>query len=164
MDYGIQSYTKRELEQARAARDKSEHDQEMLDRVMLGESIRSISRLSHMPSESGLYLRINRDPQLRKNYIQAKRMAMIVMADDLLEIVDDPTGDIIEDKNGNMVVDRENIARSKLRAETRKWYLERLMPELFGKTIGVSLGLEKDDPMRDLMEQVSGRVMRPDAE
>lgn len=60
------------------------------------------------------------------------------MADDLLDIVDDSSGDyVVRERDGERitVVDHEHIQRSRLRADTRKWLLSKALPKIYGDKI-----------------------------
>jgi hypothetical protein len=59
------------------------------------------------------------------------------MFDELLEIADDGTNDTYEDVDGNPRTDHDVIARSKLRVDTRKWYLAKSMPKLYGERVAL---------------------------
>lgn len=58
------------------------------------------------------------------------------MAAEIIAIADDATGDYVERENAkgqvNMVFDRDNIARAKLRIDTRMWLMARLAPHIYG--------------------------------
>jgi hypothetical protein len=59
------------------------------------------------------------------------------MADELLEISDDNSRDYKSDTNGNLSADHEHINRSRLRIDTRKWYLCKLAPKRYGEKVSV---------------------------
>lgn len=70
------------------------------------------------------------------------------MADELFNIADDSTNDFMEiqDKKGNsrIVPDNEAQARSRLRVDTRKWYLSKVLPKIYGDkmTLDGELGIK----------------------
>lgn len=55
------------------------------------------------------------------------------MADDILDIADDGTNDFIERQEGFEVVNSENIQRSRLRVDTRKWFMSKVLPKFKDK-------------------------------
>jgi hypothetical protein len=69
------------------------------------------------------------------------------MADQLLEIADDGSGDYRLDSHGNLVVDHEHIARCRLRIDTRKWYLAKLAPKRYGDKVDVNVGGQDGGPV-----------------
>jgi hypothetical protein len=62
------------------------------------------------------------------------------MADELLDIADDSTNDYMDrvGKDGEVtrVLDQEAMARSRLRLDTRKWMLSKMLPKVFGDKPG----------------------------
>lgn len=52
------------------------------------------------------------------------------MAEEIVEIADDGANDIDGDK-----VDHENVQRSRLRVDARKWVAARLLPKRYGDRI-----------------------------
>ncbi len=55
--------------------------------------------------------------------------------DEALEIADDAAGDVTTDKDGKETVNHENIQRSRLRVDTRKWAAGKLAPKRYGDKI-----------------------------
>ncbi len=58
------------------------------------------------------------------------------MAAEIIAIADDAAGDFIEKENAKgqvqTVLDRENIARAKLRIDVRMWLMARIAPHIYG--------------------------------
>lgn len=59
---------------------------------------------------------------------------MLAMADEMLEIADDSSRDYVATENG-LVLDPENVQRSKLRVHARQWLMGRLLPRVFGDRV-----------------------------
>ncbi|EDT6018112.1 DNA packaging protein, partial [Salmonella enterica subsp. enterica] len=62
------------------------------------------------------------------------------IAEELFDIADDGTNDWMEklDKDGEAIgyqLNGEHVQRSKLRIDTRKWYLSKIMPKKYGDRI-----------------------------
>src|SRR3954451_6383604 len=55
-------------------------------------------------------------------------------ANEIIEIADDTSGDWVE-RDGVVVADHEHIQRSKLRVDTRKWLMARMVPKKYGDKI-----------------------------
>lgn len=66
-------------------------------------------------------------------YTQAREIQAHRWAEEILEIADNESKDWHVDEDGNLRVEREQVQRSKLRVDTRKWLLSKLLPEDFGK-------------------------------
>ncbi len=59
--------------------------------------------------------------------------------DEALEIADDVSGDWSTDKDGKKVLDHENIQRSRLRVDTRKWAAGKMAPKRYGDKLDARL-------------------------
>jgi hypothetical protein len=60
------------------------------------------------------------------------------MADEMLEIADDSSNDYMQNKEGFIELKTENIQRSRLRIDTRKWIASKLKPKKFGEKVDVT--------------------------
>jgi hypothetical protein len=93
---------------------------EIIDRLCDGETVGQISRLDHMPVERTLR-RWCRDTSLTlgKEYPNARAIGIDKLADELIELADS--------------ADAVNYNAVKLRLETRKWLLARLLSNTYGE-------------------------------
>lgn len=97
-----------------------------------------------MPDASTIYLWLADTDKIEffKQYARAKDAQAELMFDELLEIADDGTNDWMEkerrDGSTFTVVDQEAIGRSRLRVDTRKWYLSKVLPKKFGDKIDLT--------------------------
>jgi len=88
-----------------------------------------------MPVPSTIMLWLTKHPAFSEQYTLAKRLQMDLMGEKIIDIVDDSSGDVLITERGNIAENREFTSRSKLRAETRMWLMERLSPKVYGKQI-----------------------------
>jgi hypothetical protein len=92
--------------------------------------------------------------------IRAREVGYIKMGDELLEIADDASNDWLERQNKDgatfKVVDQENISRSRLRVDTRKWLLSKMLPKVFGDRLSAEVSGKDGAP---LMPEASPRDM-----
>lgn len=72
-------------------------------------------------------------------YAQARDLGLEAMADELFDIADETTKDTFTDKDGNDRPNNEWITRSRLRVDTRKWYLSKLAPKRYGDRLDVAV-------------------------
>lgn len=77
----------------------------------------------------------DKDAALNEQYAQARARGYQLLADELLEISDDSSGDTFTDDDGNVRTDAERVARSKLRVDTRKWMLSKMLPKIYGDKV-----------------------------
>lgn len=97
---------------------------EILDRLAAGETLRSICRSDGMPSDMSVrrWAAEDRDG-FSSRYAKARDEGMHVMADEIVEIADSPSGD---------------VQRDRLRVDTRKWLLSKIVPKVYGDKTMVS--------------------------
>lgn len=57
------------------------------------------------------------------------------MAEEIITIADDSTGDVIVGEDGNEQTNHERVARSRLRVDARKWYASKLAPKRYGERV-----------------------------
>ena len=105
-------------------------------RLAKGDSLRSICNTEGMPARSTVVDWIINDKEgFSAQYARARDVGLDEMADELFDIADDSTQDTIMDDNGNERTNSEVVARSRLRVDTRKWYLSKLAPKKYGDKI-----------------------------
>lgn len=117
---------------------------EICARLAEGEGLRSVCRGDSMPAPSTVigWALENREG-FSERYAKAKDVATHLMAEELLEIADDTSRDEIPvlDDSGNEVGTKANaefINRSRLRVDTRKWLLSKLMAKKYGDKLDVT--------------------------
>lgn len=111
---------------------------EILARMCSGESVRSICSDDAMPARSTVMLWVANDESgFSDQYEKACMARAHYWADELLDIADDSTNDYMEkqDKDGGTfeVLNGENIQRARLRVDSRKWLLSKMLPRFADK-------------------------------
>ncbi len=129
-------------------------------RMIEGESLRAICRDDDMPS-AGTVLRwvgegeredADPDKQIFRNqYARATEARADYFAEEMLDIADDGSNDWMErrDADGKKVgwqVNGENIQRSRLRVDARKWNAARMKPKKYGDRMAIAG--DDDSPLR----------------
>lgn len=109
-------------------------------RLAEGESLRSVCRDDGMPSKQAVLRWLARNEQFRAQYVRAKEEGAEAIAEEMFDIADDGTNDWMEklDKDGEAIgyqLNGEHVQRSKLRIDTRKWYLSKILPKKYGDRI-----------------------------
>lgn len=108
-------------------------------RMFNGESQRSICRDPHMPGRDKVNKELVENSTFAAAYARAREGLYQTWADEILEISDDGTTDFITKvgRNGHEyeAVDQEHIQRSRLRVDSRKWLLSRLLPKVYGDKV-----------------------------
>lgn len=74
-------------------------------------------------------------------YTRAKELQAEYLAEEILDIADDGSNDLMTIVKGDAVYEQENkevTNRSKLRVETRKWVLSKLLPKKYGDKLDIT--------------------------
>lgn len=116
------------------------YTQEIADRICArlaeGESLRAICRTEGMPSEATVRAWALDDVEgFASQYARAREIGYERLADEILDISDDSTGDVVVDDHGNERTDAERVARSRLRVDSRKWLLSKMLPKKYGEKV-----------------------------
>jgi hypothetical protein len=135
------------------------YSQEVADAICAklaeGESLRSACRGDGMPSAPTVIRWIRENRAFAEQYAMAREAGYQLLADQLLEIADDSSRDTYVDDNGNQRTDTEVVARSRLRLDTRKWMLSKMLPKIYGDK--VELGGSVD--LNAKIEKITRRIV-----
>ena len=117
----------------------------ILERIADGESLRAICHHDGMPAARTVLRWIRGNPDLQRTYAIATEVRADMIFDEILEIADDARNDLVEKvgRDGQVqgfAVDAENIRRSALRIDARKWTLARMAPKKYGDRVDVNHG------------------------
>mgnify|MGYP000941996517 CR=1 FL=1 len=109
----------------------------MCERIASGESVRSITSDEEMPAMATFFRWLNEKPEFKEQYATAKELGAEALFAEIIGIADDGTNDLMEKigKDGGAIgyqTNGEVIARSRLRVDTRKWYLSKVLPKVYG--------------------------------
>jgi hypothetical protein len=111
----------------------------ILAQIAGGLSVSEICRLPDMPVRSTVMLWVAQDREgFSDRYAKACEARAHYWADEILDIADNGTNDWMErtDPDGNVIgfaVNGEALGRSKLRVDSRKWLLSKLLPQYSDK-------------------------------
>ena len=97
---------------------------EICRRLVEGESVHAICRTEGMPNPRTVYRWLQSNADFRTRYELAREQQADRYFAEIIAIADDASGDIETDGK----VDWENIQRSRLRCDARKWVCAKLMP------------------------------------
>jgi hypothetical protein len=105
------------------------------ERLASGESLKAICRDEAMPDERSVRRWALNDVEgFAPRYAQAREIQAFSMADELLEIADDASNDWMV-REGKTELNGEHVQRSRLRSDTRKWLLSKMLPKVYGDKI-----------------------------
>ena len=102
------------------------------DRIVDGESLRTICADAGMPHEATVLGWVSSHREFRDQYEIARDLAVEALLDETIEIIDDPSGYLVErvQANGKVAVvwDRKQLPRCRLRMDVRMWVVDQLPP------------------------------------
>jgi len=136
---------------------------EICERIAIGESVRQICLLEHMPDEATFYRWLLKYDDLREKYARAKEAQADRFNEELTEIADDGRNDWVERENQRtgstfIALNEEAIARAKLRIETRKWLMGKHKPKKYGDKITSEITGPNGGPVA--VSNVTAQVLR----
>jgi len=108
----------------------------ILDAIAEGKSLRESCDKENLAPGNWINW-INSDKQLFEQYAHAREVRAELLFDEMLDIADETSSDTIIDDNGNEKANSEWIARSRLRVDTRKWALSKMLPKKYGDKLEV---------------------------
>lgn len=130
------------------------------ERMVSGESLRSICRDESMPCASTIALWRAQHAEFSAQYETARETRAELGFDDIQEVADDGRNDwmaINDPENPGYKANGEHIQRSRLRVDTMKWRLARMNPRRYGERITQ----EHTGPNGAPLEQPSVRISFP---
>lgn len=107
---------------------------EICSRMAAGESLASICRDDAMPSRSSVYLWLGIHKDFSDRYARAKEDRADQLFDEMFSIAD-----------------TENMAdtqRARLRVDTRKWALSKMLPDKYGDKLDLNHGGQPNNPLK----------------
>ena len=91
--------------------------QKLCSELASGKSMRTVCDMPGMPDRTTVFRWMSDREEFRHQYAEAKEMSAEALAEQMFDIADD--GD-------------EDVQRSRLRVDTRKWYLSKIKPKKYG--------------------------------
>lgn len=108
--------------------------------IAKGNSLRKICLSEAMPNASTVHLWVLTNEAFSKQYAIARAMQAEHYLDEIIEIADESSNDMVADDDGNERVNSEAIARSRLRVDTRKWAMSKMLPKKYGDKVDLGIG------------------------
>jgi len=95
-----------------------------------------------MPAASTVFDWLRIYPDFVEQYAHAKEQSTISMAEEIVDIADDGRNDWMEVEKAKgfkvTLLDREHVERSKLRIDSRKWLLSKIVPKKYGDKLDMT--------------------------
>ncbi len=134
--------------------------------IAAGQSLRKVCNSEEMPAPSTVCAWVLNDLHgFSEQYAKARRLQAELLADEIFDISDDATNDymIRQSKSGEEyeVANPEVIGRSRLRVDTRKWYLSKVLPKIYGDRVQNVHTDADGNPLTILLAQIAGSRHAP---
>ena len=144
----------------------SEYTKEIADKICDklsdGISLRTVCLADDMPDKVTVFRWIRQNDEFRNQYARAKEESADAMGEDVMDISDNGTNDYMEDdyqkgKTPGYQLNGENIQRSKLRVDTRKWLMSKMKPKKYGDKLDMTTnGKDLPTPIYNSLSQPNG--------
>ncbi len=97
-----------------------------------------------------------------KRYARAKHIVALRWADEISDIADHKRDDYVVNEEGKMVLDMEAVARSRLRIDTRKWLLSKVLPKVYGERIITEITGKDGGPIETQATRIDVLALQPE--
>lgn len=111
---------------------------ELCSRIVQGESLRTICKDEGMPSVATVFVWLGKHQEFVEQYAIARQQQMESFAEEIIDIADNGSNDwmsVNDPDNPGFRVNGEAIQRARLRVDTRKWLMSKLVPKKYGDKI-----------------------------
>jgi len=92
-----------------------------------------IKDFDKMPSYREIIQMLADDKEFSPQYAQAKLNQADLLFDEIIEISDDSTLDMAFTEEGKPFIDHEHVNRSRLRVDSRKFYIAKILPKKYSE-------------------------------
>ena len=120
----------------------AKYTQELFDKICesIATSSRSVTNIckDYDISRSNFLIWVEKTTENQDKYARAKHQQMDFMAEEIIEIADDSSGDNKITDLGSEVQNSEFINRSRLRVDARKWLMSKLAPRKYGERLDLT--------------------------
>ena len=116
------------------------------ERIATGHTLKQIARELGCDPTAITHWRRD-DPAFGLMYEQAREDQADYFAEEILEIADDGSNDWVDRQSGDRTArafDHEHVQRSRLRIDTRKWAMSKMLPKKYGDRLALT-GVEESD-------------------
>ena len=120
----------------------TKYTQELADTICeqlaLGYSLRTGCKGDGIPDVKTIFSWFRAHPEFIQQYARAKQESADAMAEDIVDISDEPIEFLADGKANNAAVQR-----NRLRVDTRKWLMAKMKPKKYGEKLDITTDGEK---------------------
>nr|DAK87047.1 MAG TPA: DNA-binding protein [Caudoviricetes sp.] len=107
--------------------------------IASGLSVRAICAKKDMVSMQTLFRWLRENDKFREQYVRACEERSYAQAEEIIDIADNATNDYMEKLEGDgYIFNSENVQRSRLRIDTRKWLMSKMNPKVYGDKLDMT--------------------------
>lgn len=133
----------------------------------MGKSMRTVLKADGMPVMDTVFRWLREKPEFSDQYVKAKAESADALVEEIIDIADSGSNDWMENNDPNNPgyrVNGEHIQRSRLRVDSRKWIASKLKPKKYGEKLDMNHGIQPDNPIAELFQQIAGTKFSVKAE
>ena len=108
------------------------------------------------PSQSSIYEWMQEYPEFAGQYLDARRFQASVLADAMLDIVDELP--IYEDKEGVDRIDSGMLGRAKLDYEVLKWHASKMAPKIYGDKQLIEQTASENEQLKEELKELRAKL------
>lgn len=128
------------------------------DRIVAGDSLRTVCAAEDMPAPSTVFLWLSKNKEFSEQYARAREAQADALFDEVLDIADDGTNDWMErhSKDGKSLgwaLNGEAVRRSQLRVDARKWMAGKLQPKKYGERLDLNHSGSIARPLSEMTDE-----------
>lgn len=118
--------------------------EKVCERIAAGEGLVRICEDPKLPCRDAIMSWMRRaegedGEWLNSKYARAREAQADYYADEIVDIADDSERDYMVDENGREMFNGENVQRSRLRIDTRKWVAGKLRPKKYSDKLDLNV-------------------------
>jgi hypothetical protein len=136
---------------------------EICGRLAVGESMRTVCKDPDMPAPSTVFLWLSKREEFSEQYVLAKAQSAEAIAEEMFDIADDGSNDWMEvhfkDGSEGWKLNGESVQRSRLRVDTRKWYLSKIKPKKYGEKVSQEISGPGGGPIETKTAVVDAKAL-----
>jgi hypothetical protein len=125
---------------------------EFCDWISSGKSLRTYCEQPTTPTKKTIQNWLGKYPEFVAQYANAKAERLETWAEQTMDISDDSTKDVIPVRgpDGRVTAQSNGVAvmRARLRVDTRKWFLARMLPKQYGDSVRTEVTGKDGGPIK----------------
>lgn len=119
----------------------------IIETIENGMSLRASLRVGDKCNSETFYKWLDNDKDKTKRYARACGIRAEDIFEDILTIADNQEHDVYIDDEGKEQTNHNVIQRARLRVDSRKWILSKMIPKKYGDKLGIDLDLAEIKPI-----------------